>query len=95
MRCQIPTVMPMSCMKHLAAKLPELQGLHLAASLGKTMPRKMSSMQGKQPTWHSSHVIQHRFFPNHSSTTPALSAGNLEEQPGPDISRLAPHLQQE
>ena len=31
----------------------------------------------------------------HSSTPPALLAGTCEEQAGPDISRLAPHLQQE
>ena len=30
-----------------------------------------------------------------SSTSPALFAGKSEEQPGPDICRLAPHLQQE
>ena len=41
-------MMLMSCMKHIAAKLPELQRLHFAATLGKTMPRQMSSIQGKQ-----------------------------------------------
>ena len=34
-------------------------------------------------------------LPQHSSPTPALSAGDFDEQAGPDISRLAPHLQQE
>ena len=33
---------------HLAADLPMLHGLQLAATLGKTMPRQMSSIQGKQ-----------------------------------------------
>ena len=46
-RCQIPAVMLVSCM-HLAAKLRELHKLHLVATLSKTMPRQMSSMQGKQ-----------------------------------------------
>ena len=45
--CQIPAVMLMSC-KHLAARLRELHKLHLVATLGKTMPRQMSSIQGKQ-----------------------------------------------
>ena len=34
-------------------------------------------------------------MPQHSSPTPALFAGRSDEQAGPDISRLAPHLQQE
>ena len=35
------------------------------------------------------------FLPEHSSATPALFAGKSDEQAGPDISRLALHLQQE
>ena len=57
-RCQIPAVMLMSCMKHLAAKLPELHRLHHAATLGKTMPRQMSSIQGEQTC-----LVQQPFHP--------------------------------
>ena len=39
--------------------------------------------------------MQHLFLPKHSSTTPPLTAGHSGEQDGPNISRLAPHLQQE
>ena len=39
--------------------------------------------------------MQHLFLPKHSSTTPPLTADNSGEQYGPNISRLAPHLQQE
>ena len=47
------------------------------------------------PTWCSDSVIKDHSLRKHSSTSPALCAGKSEEQPGPDISRLAPHLQQE
>ena len=45
-RCQIPAVMLTSCI-HLAAKLRELHRVHLVATLGMTMPRQRSSIQGK------------------------------------------------
>ena len=45
------------------------------------------------PAWCSSHFRS--FLPKHSSTTPAVFAGSSEEQAGPNISRLAPHLQLE
>ena len=56
-RCQIPGVMLMTYMQ-LAAKLPKLPRLHHAATLGNTMPRQMSSIQGKhtyeaRQSWHS------------------------------------------
>ena len=93
-RCQIPAVMLMSCMKHLAAKLPELHRLNHAATLGKTMPRQMSSIQGEQTC-----LVQHPFI--HDLCLPGAKphttcfAGKFQEHAGPDISRLAPHLQQE
>ena len=82
-------------MKHLAAQLPELHRLNHAATLGKTMPRQMSSIQGEQTC-----LVQHPFIrglclPEHSSTPPALSAGKFQEHAGPNISRLALHLQEE
>ena len=47
------------------------------------------------PTWCSN--LSYRIFPgvSHSSTTIAMFAGKSEDQIGPNIIRLAPHLQQE
>ena len=88
--------MLMSCMKHLAAKLPELHRLHLAAALGTIVFRQMGSIQGTHTyLMQGSHVIQHHSLPKSSSTTPAVFTGSLEERTGPNISRLAPHLQLE
>ena len=81
-------------MRHLAQKLTKLHRLNHAATLGKTMPRQMSSIPGKQ-TWCSNHVIQHLFLPKHRSKSSALLVGKSEEQAGPDIGQSAPHLQQE
>ena len=55
-------MMLLSCMQHLAAKVPELQRLHLAVTLGKTMPRQISSIQGKrsylaQQSYHSASFL--------------------------------------
>ena len=57
---------------------------------------KTDEQQSRQvPAWCSSSIAQDRSVPEHSSTTPALFAGTSDEQASPDISRLAPHLQQE
>ena len=47
------------------------------------------------PTSCSSPVTKDPFLRQHYSMTPASFAGKSGEQAGPDISRLAPHLQQE
>ena len=47
------------------------------------------------PSWCSGPVTEDLSLRKHSSTTPALFAGKSGEQAGPNISRLAPHLQQE
>ena len=47
------------------------------------------------PNWGSSPFIRDLCLPEHSSIPPLLFAGKSEEHAGPDISRLAPHLQQE
>ena len=89
--CHIPAEMLMSCMD-LAAKLPMLHRLHLAATLGKTMPRRMSSIQGKETCL----VLQYHclgcFFARAQQHNTAYVA---DKEDGPNISRLAPHLQQE
>ena len=41
-------MMLVSCLKHLAADLSHLHKLKHAATLSKTMPRQMCSIQGKQ-----------------------------------------------
>ena len=60
-RRQIEAEMLMSCLKHLAANLSQLHKLNHAATLGQTMPRQMSSIQGKQTclTLHSDLVSSH------------------------------------
>ena len=90
-RRQIGAEMLMSCSKHLAANLSQLHKLNHAATLSETMP---GSIQGKQ-TCCSTQVFQHQILPMHGRTSPALFAGRLEEQAGPNICLLAPHLQQE
>ena len=46
-RCQIEAEMLVSCLKHLAANVSQLHKLNHVATLGTTMPRQMSSIQGK------------------------------------------------
>ena len=57
------------------------------------MQNNIMRPQGKLPVRCSSPVMV-SLCP-HSSTTPTLFAGKSDEPAGPDISRLAPHLQQE
>ena len=81
-------------MRHLPQKLSNLhRRLHQAATVGKAKQRQISS-QGEH-----AHLVQQscqdHVLLKHSSTTPALFAGNSGEQAGLDISRLAPYLQQE
>ena len=86
--------MLLSCM-HLAAKLRELHRLHLAATLSQSIPRQMSSIQGKQTCLVQQSCHSASFLASSQQQTPAVFSGKLEEQAGPNISRLAPHLQQE
>ncbi len=57
LKCKIKAGMLMSCMKHLAAKLSKLHRLHQGDTLGTTMLRQMSGMQGKLTYLCSSQVI--------------------------------------
>ena len=86
--------MLLSCM-HLAAKLRELHRLNLAATLSQSIPRQMSSIQGKQTCLVQQSCHSASFLASSQQQTPAVFSGKLEEQAGPNISRLAPHLQQE
>ena len=86
-------VLPRSCVRHLPQKLPKLhRRLHQAATPGKAMQRQTSRPQGKHAYLMQQSCLRGPFL---SSTTPLLTAGHSGEQDGPDISRLAPHLQEE
>ena len=90
--CQIPFVLRRSCLRPLALKQPMRHGrLHQAATPGKTMQRDVTRAQGKQPIRWSSPVV----LSFCQQQAPILFAGKSDEQAGPDISRLAPHLHQE
>ena len=47
------------------------------------------------PAWCCNHIVGDLSLPEHGGTTCTLFAGIPDEQAGPDISRLALHLQQE
>ena len=82
-------VPPKSCIRHLAPKVPQLhRRLPHAATPGKAIHRET---QGEHAYLSNSPFVQDLFVAQHSSLTPALSAGRFDEQAGPDISRLAPH----
>ena len=88
-RGHIPVVLPRPCMRHLPPKPPKLQRcLHHTATLTRAGQRLMTSTQGK----HACLVLRSRHW---GSVTCAVFAGMPDEQASPDISRLAPHLQQE
>ena len=47
-RCQIPVVLPRSCVRHLTPELPKLQrSLHQTATLSKAMQRENGTYHGK------------------------------------------------
>ena len=88
-------VLPRSCIRHPAQTPPQLhRRLHRAAKVGQATQRQSSSTQGE----HISLVQQSLYLgslpASASSTPPGLFAGKSEE-PGPNISRLAFHLQEE
>ena len=74
--------------------LPQLhKRLHQAATPGKAMQGPISRTKDE----HAWALVQHfcHLLCKHCSTTSALFAGTSGEQAGPDISQLAPNLQQE
>ena len=88
-RCQPPALLPRSCKRPLALKLPKQRKRHhQAVAVGKTMQRQLSIAQGVPD------VIQHQYLPNKHSSKPAYFAGKSKEHTGLDSSRPAPHLPQ-
>ena len=55
---------------------------------------KLAALEANTPAC-SNTVVQDLYLSTHNSVTPSVFAGTSDEQAGPDISRLAPHLQQE
>ena len=89
-------VLPRSFMRHLTPKLPEQQrSLHHTSTQIKAMQRLTTSTQGKHTCLLQQSWCPGPDAPRRSSPTPALIAGKSDEHAGHDISRLAPHLQQE
>ena len=67
-------------------------GIHIGP--GQANTSQQHSRQADLP-WCSTPFIQHLCLFEHSSTTPYLFTGKPEHQAGPNISRLALHLQEE
>ena len=88
---QITAVLPKSCLIHLIPKLLNSE-VHQAATPGKAIQR---DTQGEQAYLCSRPSTRDLCLPQYNSMTPAVVAGQSEKQAGPDISRLALHLQQE
>ena len=90
-----PEVLPRSCTRHLAPSTPEPQrSLHHSATLTEAF-----QISGYWHSWQAhltcAAFLSLRFFFCLTTAAPALFAGNFDSQAGPDICRLAPHLQQE
>ena len=88
-----PVVPPNSCLGHLALK--KHRRLHHIATQGKAIQNQTGSTQGKHTCMQP---LLSRRYPSlslHRSMTPAVLAGKSEHQAVPDVSQLAPHLQQE
>ena len=90
---QKASVLLIPCLSYLTPKLLNLHRLvHQAATPGNAIQR---DTQGEQDYLCSRPSIWDLYLPQYNSMTPAVVAGQSEKQAGPDISRLALHLQQE
>ena len=84
-------MLPEICLSYLIPKLLHSR-IHQAATPGKAIQR---DTQGEQDYLCGRPSIRDLCLPQYNSITPAVHAGNSEEQAGLNISRLAPHLQHE
>ena len=88
---------PTSCMRYQATHLPKWQrGLHCRATQSQGEARAVQI--SRNHSGQASHLRPWQYaahLPQHGSTASGLLAGNSGKQAGPNISKLAPHLQQE
>ena len=90
-RYQVPTLLPRSCTRHLGPQPWWLhRRAHYAASQCKTFNTQINSAQGKHGL-----LFQDPLLLEHSNPISVLIAGKFYKHAGPNISQLAPHLQQE